>query len=646
MAEGEKVEGEKPKTGDPEIDWFRTMYRGDLPQFTVRSFVMGSLLGAFMAGSNLYVGLKTGWGLGVAITACILSFALYSGLAKLAPGVFGTNLSILENNAMQSTASSAGYSTGGTIVSAQCALLLVQGHHVAWPVLAGWTFFMAILGTVMAIPMKRQMINVEQLKFPSGIAAAETLKSLYGAGEEAKKKARSLFAALGLGAIIAWLRDAHCTVENWETASAFKKVLSVLTKASVIPPLFEIPKLTLRGFALKKWTIAFEGSLILVAAGAFMGLRTTISMLGAALINFGVVAPIAHEHGAIKDLGYRGIVSFSLWPGAAIMVSSGLLSFALQWRTVLRALGGFTKSMGKKPAEGAYRKSAETDDVEAERAKMDEIEVPTSWFIAGMVIATIGLVTIGAVAFHIRWWLGIVAVGLAFILSIVACRATGETDTTPVGAMGKITQLTYGVLAPANVIANLMTASITAGAAGSSADLLTDLKSGYLLGANPRKQFLAQLSGTVIGTIVVVPLFYWLVPTPEVVGSDKFPAPSAQVWKGVAEVLANGVESLHPWARRGIGVGVAIGIALPLLELAFPKHKKYVPSAMGVGLALVIPCWNSISMFLGAVIAYVYERINKENAEIYTIPIASGIIAGESLLGVIVALLGAMGYLD
>ena len=75
-----------------------------------------------------------------------------------------------------------------------------------------------------------------------------------------------------------------------------------------------------------------------------------------------------------------------------------------------------------------------------------------------------------------------------YVLAIVACRATGETDTTPVGAMGKITQLTYGILAPANVVTNLMTASITAGAASSSADLLTDLKSGYLLGGNPRKQ--------------------------------------------------------------------------------------------------------------------------------------------------------------
>ena len=694
MSEAAVAKPAQKLTGDPEVDWFRNTYCGDVPQFTLRSFVVGSFLGAFMAASNLYVGLKTGWGLGVAITSCILSFALgtalmrlrnspialfrfvlYAVLLLLPAGIvvllaksalmiglvftfcaaavffihrhFVSNLTLLENNAMQSTASSSGYSTGGTMVSAQAALLLVQGKHVPWYVLMGWTFFMAVLGTVMAIPMKRQMINVEQLKFPSGMAAAETLRSLYSKGAEASKKARSLFAALGVGMVIAWLRDAHLTLENPATAPIGKKILAWLTKASIIPALIEIPKLTIRGFALKKWTIGIEGSLILVAAGAFMGLRTTISMLGAALVNYSVVAPIAYDHHVIKDLGYRGIVSFSLWPGASVMVASGLLTFGLQWRTVLRAFSGFGRSFKKdKPSESAYRKSADTDDLEATRAEMDKIEVPSSWFIAGIVFSTIGLVTIGAFAFHIRWWLGIVAVMLSFILAIVACRATGETDTTPVGAMGKITQLTYGILAPANVVTNLMTACITAGAATSSADLLTDLKSGYLLGANPRKQFLAQLSGTVVGTMVIVPLFYWLVPTPDVVGSDRFPAPAAQVWKGVALVLANGVHSLHPWARWGIVVGASIGIVLPLLELAFPKQKKWIPSAMGVGLALVIPCFNSISMFLGALMAWIYSKINKESAERYTIPVASGIIAGESLLGVAVALLAVSGYLD
>lgn len=629
---------------DPEVEWFRTVYRGNIRQFTLRSFIVGSVIGAVMCLSNLYVGLKTGWGLGVAITACILSFAVYSTLARILPAVFGTNMTILENNAMQSTASSAAGTTTTILASAISALLLVRGHHLPKGLLMGWLFFMAVLGTVMAIPMKRQMVNIEKLRFPSGTAAAETLKSLYGSGSEALTKARALFAMMGLGAVIAWLRDAH--------GAEGHRILGFFTKLSKVPALIPIPFLKLRGLALSAYTISFEGSLIMVGAGMLMGLRTTVSMVVAALINYGVVAPIALDHGVIKThldahgdpaLGYRAIVSFSLWPGAAIMVTSGLLTFGLQWRTVLRAFAGFGKLL-RKGAE--QHDSASADPAEKARAELDQIEVPSSWFIGGTVAATIGLVIVGSMAFQIRPWLAVIAVVMAFMLAIVACRATGETDITPIGAMGKITQLTYGVLAPSNITTNLMTASVTASTAGASADLLNDLKSGYLLGANPRQQFLAQLSGTLIGTVVSVPAFYALVPTPDKLGTDRFPAPSAQVWKGVAEVLANGVESLHPWARWGLVVGGLIGIALPLLELAMPKYRKWMPSATGLGLALVIPCFNSVSMFIGALIAYLWARYRAQHAERYVTPVASGIIAGESLLGVVVALLSAGGYLE
>lgn len=621
---------------DPEREWLKNVYRGESePQFTLRSFVMGSILGAFMAMSNLYVGLKTGWGLGVAITACILSFVVGRGLQGI--GVFKNNLSILENNAMASTASSAGYSTGGTMVSAMCAYLLVKQEHMAWPVLMAWTFFLAVLGTVMAIPMKRQMINIEQLKFPSGTAAAETLRSLYSAGEEAMQKGRALFGAMGVGAVIAWFRDAH--------AASHTGVLAILTKFSKIPATFKVPGLVIAGQPGLKWTIGFEGSLIMIAAGAMMGLRTTASMLGAALINFGFLAPWIKSLGGIQTVSYRGIVSWSLWPGAAIMVTSGLLTFGLQWRTVLRAFKGFGTlfSAKKKVNEGAAYREGE---VPASEDPMDALECPPSWFAGGMLFATIGIVLVGYFAFGIRPWMSVIAVFLSLVLAIVACRATGETDTTPVGAMGKITQLTYGILAPASVTTNLLTASITAGSAGSAADLLTDLKSGYLLGANPRKQFMAQMSGTIVGTLAVVPMFYVLVPNATALGGDKFPAPAAQVWKGVAEALAHGVHSLHTTARWGMLVGAIIGIVLPLLELAFPKKKQYIPSAMGVGLALVIPAWNSISMFIGAVLAYAFVKINEQKAERYTIAVASGLIAGESLLGVAIALMGIPGWLE
>jgi OPT family oligopeptide transporter len=627
---------------DVELNWYKNVYQGDnVPQFTLRSFLMGSLLGSFMALSNLYVGLKTGWGLGVAITACILSFALYSGLSRVAPSIFGRNLTILENNAMSSTASSAGSSTGGTMVSAIAAMLIVSGHHIPWPALVAWTFFLAVLGTVMAIPMKRQMINIEQLKFPSGTAAAETLRSLYSEGAEGRSKASALFASMGIGALITWLRDAH--------AVATQGILATLTRFSVIPSNIPIPGLTIAGLPAARWTISFEGSLILVAAGALMGLRTTITMVVASLFNYAVLAPWVRELGGITgEVKFRTIVQWSLWPGAAIMVSSGLLSFGLQWRTVVRAfsgLGDVFKPRAKavtKVGAGPFREGEAHDEIDP----LARIEVPPSWFVGGMLFSTVGLVITGWLAFGINPLLGVVAVAMSFVLSIVACRATGETDTTPVGAMGKITQLTYGVLAPSNIATNLMTASITAGAAGSAADLLTDLKSGYLLGANPRKQFLAQLSGTVVGTIVVVPAFYKLVPDASILGSDRFPAPSAQVWKGVAQLLANGVHSLHYTARWGILVGLLIGLALPLLERAFPRHKKYIPSAMGLGLAMVIPAFNSISMFLGALIAWAYAKAKPAAAETYVIPVASGLIAGESLLGVAVALMAASGILQ
>ena len=304
--------------------------------------------------------------------------------------------------------------------------------------------------------------------------------------------------------------------------------------------------------------------------------------------------------------------------------------FALQWKTVLRALSGVTNIFQGR-AENA---------VEDPLAK---IEVPGSWFLVGTAFSGLGCIMVLHYAFQTSWWMGMIAVILTFFLAMVAARATGESDITPIGAMGKITQLTFGILAPSNMITNLMTASVTAGAAGSTADLLVDLKSGYLLGANPRQQFLAQFFGIFAGTLVVVPAFYILVPDAAALGSEQWPAPSAQVWAAVARLLSNGVHSLHPAARMGMLVGGIVGLIIPMLELAFPKRRKYIPSAMGLGLAMVIPFWNSLSMFIGGLIALILEKKNKEMADKYIIPVSSGIIAGESLMGVAIALSDARG---
>jgi OPT family oligopeptide transporter len=304
-------------------------------------------------------------------------------------------------------------------------------------------------------------------------------------------------------------------------------------------------------------------------------------------------------------------------------VTSGLLLFFMNWKTVVRAFGTI----------GAFlKRRAGTDP-------MDRIEVPGSWFIGGFAALGLVVVILGHALFHITWWMGVIAVLATFLLVLVAARATGETDITPVGPLSKITQLTFGALKPGDIPVNLMTANITCGATSAAGDLLTDLKSGYMLGANPRQQFFAQLCGVVVGGLVVVPIYFILIPTVDLLGTERWPAPAALVWRGVAELLAKGLGALHPTARIGLAIGATLGIILPLLEMKFPKQRKFIPSATGLGLAFTLNGFNSISFFIGAAFATWFGKVRPKLAEQYTIPVASGIIAGESLMGVLLALL-------
>jgi OPT family oligopeptide transporter len=626
------------KLPDDERDaaWVKHYYVGDgVPQLTVRAVLTGGVLGAAMSISNLYTTLKLGWAFGVAITACVLSYAVWQGglyqLVRGARRMVGLTgpyeqMTLLENNCMQSTASAAGYSTGGTLATAVGALLLITGDEgrLGWFPVAVWVILTALLGVFLAIPMKRQMINSEQLPFPSGIAAAETLRSLYAQGRESMLKARALIGALGAGGVVAMVRSFGFIPEQ-----IFLNFRMFTARGTAFS-----------GTQLGMW---FEPSLLLIAAGMIVGLRVSTWMFVGSLINYLVLAPMAldlpdwseegksffgHLESIMAEDGTVAMVRvtrWSLWVGTALLVSSGLTSFALGYKTILRAIRG----LGKK-------KGAEGDDPVA------HLEVPMSWLVIGGVPITIGLTLLCWLAFDIAPWLGVLSVALSFVLALVACRATGETDTTPIGAMGKITQFAYAVLAPANTTVNLMTAGITAGAAGSSADLLTDLKSGYLLGANPRKQFLAQFFGVFFGVLAVIPAWYVLVP--DRAALEAFNSPATNMWFAVAQALARGIETIPESARISIVVGGIIGIVLALIEGLAPRHvKKWMPSSMGLGLAFIVPFANAFSFFIGAVLAEIWMRSHKASAERFIIPLASGAVAGESLAAAAYAMLAAAG---
>jgi len=595
-------------TGTPEEiqrQWFEKVYRGrgdSMKQLTWRAVLMGSVLGGVLSLTNLYIGLKSGWGIGVAITACILSYAIWTTFVKI--GLVKTPMTILENNCMQSTASSAGYSTGGTLISAFAAFILLNGHPLPVPLTLAWVFFLAILGVTMAVPMKKQMINIEQLRFPSGVAAAETLRALHSQGAKGMRAAK----ALGVAGVLA-------AIDNfWHDGFALFAKLAPFSSDALVTKFNN----AVLGPAWVGRTVMFSWEPIFIAAGAITGMRVCVSMLVGGTLCWAVFVPLMQHAGIITGSGFRDVVQWTLWGGASCMVTAGIFGFFLQWRIALSAFSGLGKMFSRRTA----------------LTEMEAIETPMSWFAAGQFVSLVALALLAHASFDMPYWQSALAVVMSFALALVACRVTGETDTTPIGAMGKVTQLTFGALNPGNVNVNLMSANITAGAAGSAADLLTDLKSGYLLGANPRKQFIAQFAGIFIGTVVSVFAFTLIVNKPEVIGSDQFPAPAAQTWAAVAKALSKGLEALAPVKIWSIVIGGAVGILFSILPIAFPKQKKYIPSASAFGLAWVFHWYYGILFFIGALLAYFYQKKSPANAEEFTYPIASGIMAGGALMGV------------
>lgn len=628
-----------------DLNWYTHAYQGDrMPQLTTRAVLMGGVLGMLMSVSNLYTTLKVGWSFGVAITSCVISYVVWNAFRTLSGGRL-SQMSLLETNCMQSTASAAGYSTGATIATAFGALLLLdpQHRHQPWLVVASFTLATGAMGVFLAIPMKRQMINHEQLPFPSGIAAATTLQSLYSKSGEALQKAYSLVISLAIGALVGVMNTAE---DQFVALGRFFEFMRTRAFNVHLPE-----QLPATGFSLVGGKplvgFGFEPSVLLIAAGQIVGLRVSLSMLASSSLLYFFVAPWLFQIDAAQAGLANAVVNlpavgggtlfhpvrWALWGGTSLMVFASLTSLALQWKTVARSFTALKQA--KTIATGAAA------DIEA---KMAAIEVPNSWLIAGFIPISIAMLAVQMLAFQIHWWAGLIAIGMSFVLTLVACRATGETDTTPVGAMGKVMQLIFALISPGNVTHNLMSAGVGANSASSSADLLTDLKSGYLLGANPRKQFIAQFIGIFFGTLAVVPAWYLLIPNTAAL--EKFPLPATRTWEAVARVLANGIESLPVSARWAILIGSLIGVLLPVLEKSFPKAKQWLPSAMGLGLGWVVFFSNALAFTIGALIAWVWSLVHKKSQDTYNVPIASGLVAGESIMKALLAMLAtALGLL-
>lgn len=595
--------------------WLKSVYKGDMPQLTLRSALTGMVLGGVLSLTNLYIGIKTGWTLGVGISSVILSFAFFKILSKLK---LGSPMTILENNAMQSIATSAGYMTAPMMASIP-AYMMVTGEVIPMWQTFWWIVVLALLGVLFAFPLKKRFINEEQMPFPEGYAAGVVLDSLHAdEGGQGVFKAKLLMAGAGLSALIEILRaDA--------ILSAVKlKFLALPHYWDDFIYKFATPRIL--GSPLKDLTIQFDTSIVMMGTGGLMSMKTAMSILLGGFINYFICAPVLINMGIIPEAKFKAITMWALWGGAAVMTTSSLWSFFSKPQILIET---FKKSLSKKEKSDS----------------LDKIELPLWVFAVGIPILGAITVYLGHIWFGVHYWLGLLAIPLVFVFTLIAVTSTGLTEITPGGALGKLTQITYGVVAPGNITTNLMTAGITSEVSLNASNLLMDIKPAYMLGGKPRHQAVGHMLGIFAGGLVAVPVFYSLFHGDiSLFTSESLPLPGASIWKGVAEVLTKGLGNLHPTAQAAAFVGAVLGIVIEILN---KKTKGRFPlSGVGLGLGFVLRFTDAWSMALGTLLFWVARQRfkNKESFGYRAFvdnqeTLSAGIIAGGSIIGIILILL-------
>lgn len=610
--------------------WFENVFRGDMPQLTLRAALTGFILGGLLSATNLYVGAKTGWSLGVGITSVILAFAFFKVLQSFGVKEF----TILENNAMQSIATSAGYMTA-PLISSLTAYMIVNGRLLPWWQIITWNVVISILGVLFAFPMKRRFINDEQHPFPEGQAAGFVMDTLHSSDAAVGLfKAKVLAFAAGGAAFLKFIQAE--SMQTWLQVSLLK-----LKKALFLPEdlshLFSgSENWKFRGHGLPSLTMSPVLDISMIGAGGLMGVRAGSSLLIGAIINYMILAPWMIDVGQITagpggNIGRREVMLWSLWPGVSAMVIASFASFFSKPAVII---GAFKGLLGKRPDQG--------EDV------LKDIEFPLWISLVGIPIMSVISAWMAHVFFNVPVWATLVGLPLTFILSLVAANSTALTGTTPVGATSKITQLFYGIIRPGDIHSNLATAGITAEVVGNSANLLMDIKPGYMLGAKPRQQAIGHIIGIFSGGIASTFLFFALFTkgidpaSPDSIAkiqSEQFPMPAVTIWMGVAKVLTEGLSKLPSSVVMAVIVAGVAALVLEVLRLVTRNRMPLSPVAMG--LAFVIDFHTSVCMFLGSAIFWVLgsgrlsEEDGKGNLWVENHePICAGIIAGASLMGI------------
>jgi uncharacterized oligopeptide transporter (OPT) family protein len=381
----------------------------------------------------------------------------------------------------------------------------------------------------------------------------------------------------------------------------------------------------------------------MLGVGGLMGIRVATSVLLGALVNFAVLAPIMIQRGDIR--------SYTAPSGAIVAISRPEIvnQWSLWWGVTMMVVGAMVGLFAKPEifTKAFKTLTAKKQAVDPTADPLRHIEVPLWISFVGVPILSVIGAYVTHLFFDVSWLLAFISLPLIFLLTIISTNSMALTSWTPTGALSKITQFTMGAIDRVNPATNLIPATMTAEISSNASNLLSDIKPGYMLGAKPRQQAIGHVIGIVSGTLATVPLFFLLflpkgpdgVRSTTSIVSEQFAMPAAIQWKGVADLITNGLSQLPTSAV--ISMIVAAILALVFEVLRIRTRGGFPLSAVSIGLGVVLPPESCLAMWVGAMIFWWQGRkkpapgtrahaIWVEGYE----SICAGLMSGAALVGI------------
>jgi putative OPT family oligopeptide transporter len=578
-----------------------------LPEFTVTSVILGVLLAVIFGGANAYLGLRVGMTVSASIPAAVISMGAIRVILK--------KDSILENNIVQTIGSAGESLAAGAIFTLPAIFMWAKEGICDTPgflTIAIIALCGGILGILFMVPLRTALIVEEHgvLPYPEGTACAEVLL----AGEEGGDKSKVVFAGLGVSAVYKFIADGLCLFPSEVNFDIKTSSYTAGIGMDVLPALAGVGYIC----GLRVSSYIFAGGilsyLVLIPAVAFFGgdsASRVVDAAGNALL-FNELSPSQIWSNYIRYIG------------AGAVAGGGIISLLKTLPTMVKTFSQAIKGFGKN--SGNLRTQ---QDLSMKTVGIGVIVIA----IAMWLIPTIPVSPLGAV----------IIVVFGFFFATVSSRMVGlvGSSNNPVSGMAIATLIitTFIFKATGMSGADGMIAAITVGTiiciiAAMAGDTSQDLKTGYIVGATPKKQQIGELIGAVVSAFTIGGVMY-LLNAAWGFGGEIIPAPQATLMKLVVEGVMGGT---LPWTLIFIGVFIAIAvevIGIPVLAFA---------------VGLYLPIHLSAPIYVGGLIKWFMEEMKKYDSEGQKkscveagVLYASGMIAGEGLVGILLAVFAVLG---